>query len=269
MRQILLLLLLALGPLPALAAQPFDPARAVSIEHKEGVALPAEAAFTDEDGRTVRLGDLIRTGRPVLLVPVYYTCPNICGVTLATLYDRLSQAGYRPGDDFELVMISIDPSEGPADARQSRAKLAGQWPGLAAPGQGHFLTGSEEQIRRVMATIGFHYAWDEANRQYAHASAVAVLTGEGVLSRWLYGFSYEPTDLRLALTEAGQGRFGTLGDQILLLCCTFDPKSGTYNNVVMGGMRIFGIGFAALLLGSVGVLFRREQRQRQAGERRS
>lgn len=256
----LLTALIQVLPGPTRAAQPFDPTTAVAIDHKEGVAVPAEALFRDETGRPMPLGRLIRTGRPVLLVPLYYTCPNICGVTMATLFARLSEAGYRPGADFELVMLSIDPREGPKDAAKSRQDAARRWSGLAE--RAHFLTGDEPAIRQVTDAIGFHYAWDAANRQYAHASAVAVLTGAGVLNRWLYGFSYESGDLRLALTEAAKGRLGSLGDQILLLCCTFDPRTGTYSNAVMGGVRILGIGSAALLLGYVALCLWRERGRR-------
>jgi protein SCO1/2 len=125
----------------------------------------------------------------------------------------------------------------------------------------HLLTGTQPAIDAVTGALGFQYAWDEELGQYAHASAVAVLTPDGRLSRWLYGLSYQPEDLRLAVVEAGRGAVGTLTDRILLLCYHYDPATGRYGGLVWTGLRVGGGLTILALLGYGGALILRERKR--------
>jgi protein SCO1/2 len=115
----------------------------------------------------------------------------------------------------------------------------------------------------MAAALGFGYRFDEQLQQYAHSSAVAVITGDGRLSRWLYGLGYQPEDLRLALTEAGQGKLGELKEQLLLLCYHYDPQSGTYSSRIIGLLQVAGSATVLVLGGFIFLALRRDKRRRE------
>jgi protein SCO1/2 len=113
-----------------------------------------------------------------------------------------------------------------------------------------------------MQAAGYRYGWDSRIGQFAHIAAVAVLTPDGRVARWLYGIQPQGNDLRLALTEAGQGRIGDLGDQLLLLCYHYDPHTGRYGGLVWTLLRGGGVLTLVLLAGFVGAALIRERRGR-------
>ena len=255
MTRLLALLFILLNCGPAMA---FDPFASAGIDERHGAKLPLDLPFTDEIGTSVTLGAL-DGGKPILLAPVLHKCPNICGVTLSGLADAIAAQGFRPGTDFIVVAFGIDPEEGPADAATSLAELHRAHPKLSAVGV-HALTGTAANIRAVTDALGYRYGWDKSIGQYAHIAAVAVLTPDGRLSRWLYGLAPDPTDLKLALTEAGRGQLGDWRDQLLLLCYHYDPKTGRYGPAIWAALRFAGGATAALLLGLVAFAFLREGR---------
>jgi protein SCO1/2 len=234
---------------PAAANDRFDPFNAVDIEGTLGAALPLDAGFRDASGAAVTLGGLIGD-RPAVLAPVYYTCPNVCSVTLDAVMTALSAVPLRAGKDYIFIAYSIDPREGPADARKAREAALTRLRGKVDDAAFHFLTGPADSAARLSDAIGFGYEWDPQISQYAHAAAVATVTPDGRLSRWLYGLSYQPTDLRLALLEAGQGAIGDAADKLLLLCYRYDPKAGRYNELV-GSLLKAGGGLTVAAIGSL------------------
>lgn len=245
-RLILVAWLVLAAALPARAEQPFDPFD-VGFRPPEDARLPGEAELVDRFGRPVALSALLGE-RPVIFAPVYYTCPNICGVTLGGLFEALANVPLEPGRDFTVVAVSIHPGEGPAEARAAADEAMARYFGEAPVGSVRFLTGTEDQIARVMEAIGFDYRWDPEREEYSHAAGVAVATADGRLARWLPGVVFQPSDLRLAVLEAGEGRIGSLTDRLLLLCYHYDPASGQYNSIVQGSLQIGG-GLTVLVLG--------------------
>ncbi|KYO50567.1 SCO family protein [Tistrella mobilis] len=260
-----ILLTLILAALPAGAQAPFDPFDRAGIDPKPGARVPLDLAFRDQTGARVTLGEL-GGGRPILLAPVLHDCPNICGVTMAGLARAIQAQDYTAGRDFAVVAFGIDPHEGPETARASLDELTQGFPDLGH-GAMAALTGQAAQIRAVTDALGFRYAWDESIGQYAHVAAVAVLTADGRLARWLYGVAPEPTDLSLALTEAGEGRLGDWGDQLLLLCYHYDPKTGRYGSLVSWALRIGGSATVLAGAGLIGLAVLRERRRRSGGPR--
>jgi protein SCO1/2 len=242
----------------ATSAAPFDPFKAAGIDRRDGAAVPMDLPFLDQTGKATTLG-AIAAGRPLLLVPVLHDCPNICGVTLSGLAQSVAALGLEPGRDFEWVSFGIDPAEGPKQASASVAELAGRFPGHA--GRIHALTGKAGAVHAVTEGLGYRYAWDPAIGQYAHVAATAVLTKDGRLARWLYGVAPSPEDLRLALTEAGEGSVGSWADQLLLLCYHYDPKTGAYGSTVWTMLRIGGGATAATGLFLIGIALLRERRR--------
>jgi len=277
---------------PASAKAPFDPFASAGIEQKSGTQVPLNLRFRNDQGTIVSLGELIKQ-RPVILAPVYYRCPNVCGAQLASLFNLLTALSFEIGRDYEVIAFSFDPRETPADAQAERAKLRERWPQLADSPHAHFLTDStpvkqqshtaddnpsspgtasisppqttsQSSGAALAAAIGFRYRWDPDIQEFAHASAIATLSPAGKLARWLYGLGYQPDDMRLALTDAGEGRVGSLGDQLLLLCYHYNPRTGGYDNLVIGALQVGGIGTTLALGGFIGVTLWRERRKRRA-----
>src|SRR5262245_56184086 len=250
-------LLAAPAPLPT-ASQPL---RGIEIVDRPDAPLPLDVQVRDDAGREGALGAFFTPGRPVLLALVYYRCPMLCNLVLNGVVDGVKQAGPDPGQDFDVVALSIDPQETPELAA---AKKASYLKALGVPGAAarwHFLTAPPEAIDRVADAVGFRYRWDEATKQYAHAAGIFVVTPDGRLSRTFYGVKYPPRDLRLALVEASRGEVGTSMDRVLLDCYGWDRPSGRYGLAAMRLVRL-GSGITVLLLGGLLVaLWRRDVRR--------
>ncbi|KGM34407.1 electron transporter SenC [Inquilinus limosus MP06] len=238
-------------------AAAFDPFAGAGIDPKPGAQLPVDLPFTNESGAPATLRQLGR-GKPIVLAPVLHNCPNICGVTLGGLMSAVEAQSYRPGRAFAVVAFGIDPAEGPQDARKTVESLDQRNGGTTGI---HALTGTEADVRAVTDALGYRYAFDSGIGQYAHVAAVAVLTPDGRLARWLYGVAPDPTDLRLALTEAGRGTIGSFGDQLLLLCYHYDPTTGRYSSVIWLLLQVGGGATVLALSGFVGLAVLRERRR--------
>jgi protein SCO1/2 len=199
----------------------------VGFDQNLDAQLPLDAAFKDETGKDVKLGDYFAKGKPVILTLVYYECPMLCTEVLNGLVEAIRGVNFEPGKDYELVTISFDPGETPELAAAKKANYVKQYGKPGAEAGWHFLTGSEESIKRVTETVGFRYLYDEESDQYAHASGIVVATPKGRTARYFYGMTYPSKDLRLGLVEASQNRIGNPVDYILLLCYHYDPLTGS------------------------------------------
>jgi len=237
--------------------------REVGFDQRLGETLPLDAAFRDESGREVRLGDYFGR-KPVVLNLVYFDCPMLCTVSLNGLESALQVLSFLPGREFELVTISFDAKEGPALAAQKKKAhlMRLQRPG-AAEGW-HFLTGGAAAIQAVSRAIGFRYAWDAETRQFAHPAGLVVLTPDGRIARYLYGIEYAPKDLRLALVEAGEGKVGGPVDKLLLYCYRYNPVTGRYGAAIMAILRLAAGLTMLALFGFIFLAWRRERRAARA-----
>jgi protein SCO1/2 len=237
----------------------------IGIQQRLNATVPLDTTFRNEQGSEVRLSQYFQ-GRPVLLVPVYYTCPMLCSQVLSGVVAGLRPLSLVPGRDFEIVAFSFNPSETPADATRERDLYTQRYSRRAGVAGWHFLTGSPESIKAVTDAIGFHYRYDTALKIFVHGSGVMILTPEGKISRYLYGVEYEPKDLKLGMVEASNGKIGSPADQILLFCYHYDPTTGKYTTTVLRILRLAGI--LTLLLMGVGFFFywRIEQRRNAVRE---
>ena len=258
-------LALALGA--AAAAPAAEPAEAPSILQKVeivehlGDQVPLDAAFRDQQGRTVTLGELLAGDKPVVMALVYYECPMLCGLVLGGLARGMRQTGLELGRDFRAVSVSFDPREKPGLALVRQTAYLQSMGRPEATGDWRFLTGEEPQIEKVTGAVGFEYAYDESTKQFAHAAAIMVLAPGGKISRYLYGVEYPGRDLRLALVEAGQGRVGTSFDKFLLTCYRYDPAARRYVPYALGFVKVGAVLVALLLGGALAVYWRREARK--------
>lgn len=233
------------------------------VEHL-GDTLPLDLEFENEEGETVTLGQYFDGERPVIVTLGYYNCPMLCDLVLNGLVEGLKKIPYVPGEDFDIVTVSIDPREGPDLAKAKKANYLEQLGNPEAGAGWHFLTGERENIKKLAGTIGFGYRYDPDKMQYAHGAAIYLASPEGKLTRYLYGIQFPPKQLRLGLTEAGEGKTGTVVDRFLLRCYHFDPDSRKYGVYVWGVMRIGG-GLTVLVIATMLiVLWRRDRRRGDA-----
>ena len=232
--------------------------RDVGIDQKLNEQVPLDLPFLDETGKSVRLRDYFRE-RPVVLALVYFECPMLCTQVLNGLLRSLQNLNLDVGSQFEVLAVSINPRETP-DLALAKQKIYTEIYGRPGASAGwHFLTGQQPAIERLAKSVGYRYAYDPVSGQYAHATAIMVLTPEGKISRYFYGIEYPSRDLRLGLVEASAGKIGSPVDQVLLFCYHYDPATGKYGLVISRIVRAAGLATALALGVFMLVMFRREQ----------
>jgi len=235
------------------------PLRDVGFDQKLGAQLPLDSAWRDSSGRELELGQLFGE-RPVLLAPVYYECPMLCTQVLNGVVRGLRGMDFEPGQEFELVAVSIDPGETPAlAASKLKSYVAEYGRAETAPGW-HFLTGDAMAIERLTGSIGFRYSYDARTGQYAHAAGIVLATPDGRVARYLFGIEYAPRDLKLGLVEASGGSIGSPVDKLLLYCFHYDPATGRYGAMTLNLVRLGGVVTLVALAGFVLLALRRERR---------
>lgn len=230
----------------------------IDVEQKLGTTLPMDARFRDELGKEVTLGALIGD-RPVVIAPVYYECPMLCSLVLEGFVKALRPLGFTPGKEFDVIVMSFDPGEGPDLALRKKAAYLTLYGKEETAGGWHFLTGNEEEIRRVTDAIGFRYRYDPERDEYAHAASLVLATPEGKLARYFFGVEYSTRDLRLGLVEAAAGKIGSVVDQFLLYCYHYDPSVGRYSAAVLNLVRLGGIATVSAMLVGFMAMRRREK----------
>jgi protein SCO1/2 len=212
----------------------------VRIDQRLNEQIPLDLVFSDETGRPVKLGQYFGS-KAVILALVYYECPMLCNEILNGLLSSIKAISFNLGEHYSIVTVSFNPNERPELAAAKKANYIERY-GRNRPAEGwHFLTGDQSSIEALTNAVGFHYAYDPQTKQYAHASAIMILTPQGRLSRYFYGIEYAPKDLRLGLVEASEGKIGSPVDQLLLYCFHYDPVTGKYSAVVMNIVRLSGI----------------------------
>jgi len=232
----------------------------VGITQNLNTQIPPELAFRDETGKTVQIGDYFGK-KPIVLSLVYFDCPALCTEVLNGELRTMKAISLDLGKDFEAVTVSFEPKDTPALAKAKRDVYAGQYGRPDAAEHWHFLTGDQTSIDALTNAVGFHYAYDAAIRQYAHAAAILVLTPDGRIDRYFYGVQYPARDVRLGLVEASQGKIGTVTDHAMLYCYQYDPMTGKYGVVVINVLRAAG-GLTVLILGIFMIIMFLRERKR-------
>lgn len=257
-------LLVLVGGVPAAVGQalPSDSSEAaprdralakVSLEQKLDNQVPGELVFTDSRGVDVQLERYFDGDKPVVLALGYVNCPNLCTLVHKAMVDSLEQLSMRMGEDYRVVSVSLDPDEPLQLTRSARQRYLQQY-GKEGAGDGwHSLVGDKESIERLADAVGFGYAYDAGQDQYAHPGLLTILTPQGKVSRYLYGVQYPPADLRLALLDASEGSIGSPVDQVLMRCFHYDPATGKYSVAILEVMRMAG-GVTVVVI-AVGLLF--------------
>ena len=236
----------------------------ISIEQKLNTQIPLNLEFRDETGKLVHLGDYFGK-RPVVLSLVYYQCKILCPEEIDGLVGALEMLKFNPGRDFNVVLVSIDASETPAIAAREKAFYMKRYGRPQDVNGWHFLTGQEPAIRALASAVGFGYVPmqgpDGKMTQFAHASAVELVTPEGKLAQYYLGVEFSPKDLQLGLIESSHGTIGSPVENLLTYCFQYDP---TQNRHTLMYIRIFQAGWVLTVLALATFLivnFRRDIRQ--------
>jgi protein SCO1 len=223
--------------------------RDVGIDQNLNHQIPLDLTFRDETGKTVQLRQYFGK-KPVVLSLVYFGCPMLCTMVEDGLLQSLKRVSFNVGDQFNVLTVSFDPHDTPEIAKAKKAVYVGLYGRPGADAGWHFLTGDQASIKALTHAVGFRYAYDPQSGQFAHATAVMVLTPQGKLARYFYGIQYPPGGLRLSLVEASQEKIGSPVDAILLFCCAYNPATGKYGLLVSRLLMIAG-GLTVLTIGAL------------------
>ncbi len=240
----------------------------VGITEYLNASIPLDLEFEDQLGKMIRLGDYFnRENRPVILNLGYYGCPMLCGLVINGMMDGMRGLNWTPGEEYEVVTLSIDPLESHTLAKLKQQNYIKEFGRPSAVKGWHFLTGREKEITELTDAVGFGFAWNDERKEYAHAACLFVCTPDGRISRYLYGIEHSPKDLRLALLEASEGKYGSAFDKILMYCYYYDSAKGIYTpaarKIMMGGGYLAVLGLGTMLF----VYWRREAKRKKPSHR--
>lgn len=236
----------------------------VGIAQRLNTQLPLNLVFKDDAGQPVHIGDYFGK-RPAILALVYYRCPMLCSEELDGLTGALQMVRYTPGKDFDIIVASIDPDEGPDLAAAKKRSYLRRYGRPETANGWHFLTGSQASIDALTQAVGFKYVKMQVpgsnTTQYAHASSIQIVTPEGKLAQYYMGVEYSPKDMLLGLNEASNNRIGSPVDNILTYCYHYDPQANRHSLIVARVVQLGGFFTILILGGFMYLMFRRDYRQ--------
>jgi protein SCO1 len=237
----------------------------VTFRPELNTQMPLETAFTDENGKSVQLGQYFHQQKPVLLAFVYYGCPMLCTQLEQGVVGSLRMLSFNPGRDYDVVFLSFDDRDTPKMAAAKKKASLDHFRRPETAAGWHFLTGSKESIGTVTNAANFHFNFDTKNNLFAHASGIMLLTPDGRISRYFYGVEFPGRDLRLGLVDASQGKIGTPVDKMLLFCFQYDPSTARYSATILSVMRLMAVATVAGLLIMI-LIFRRRDKNKRAAQ---
>ena len=254
-----ILFLLPASPASAQVTGELDPIYdGVGVDQQLGATIPLDVLFKNEKGEEVTLGAYFGDERPVIVNLVYHSCPMLCNLLMDGFTKSLKELEWTPGGTFEIVTISIDPTDSYQLASEKKQHYLEQLGRPEAAEGWHFLTGSQESIDRVATSIGFRYKWLDEIEQFVHPAIITVVTPEGVISRYIQGLEFQSRDVRLALVEASDGTIAEPADLIALYCLQYDPESNSYVAHASNLMRLGGF-LTVVVLGMILFVFWRRE----------
>lgn len=236
----------------------------IGVNENLGDTLPLDLRFANSEGDSVSIAELIESGKPVLLNPLYYECPVLCSLVLDAVFKAVDELSWSPGKDYTIISFSIDPDEGPELAASSKKQYLDHLNRPGAEKGWHFLTGNEKEIKELTEAVGFAYMYDEKLGEYVHPASIMMISPEGVITRYLYGAVFKEFDVRSALHEAADGTIGSTLDRVVLNCFTYDPDSQSYVPVAVNIMKLGGLATAIFLGIFLSVFWRRERGSSQS-----
>jgi protein SCO1 len=230
----------------------------VDMIERLGGFIPLDLTFNNEDGEEVALSTYFDGRTPVVINMIYHNCPMLCNIMLNGLTESLRDMAWVPGNEFRVLTVSFASDETPELAARQKESYLRTLDKPGAENGWHFLTGTEENIQALAASIGFEYKWVEEAQEYAHPAVLTFAGGDGKITRYLYGLTYSERNMRNALIEASEGRVGTTFDRVLLFCLIYDSSKQSYVIHPMNVMKLGGF-LTLLILGSLLFIFWRRE----------
>lgn len=236
----------------------------VGIDQKLNAPVPLDLMFRDESNQLTPLRTYFGD-KPVVIEFVYFKCTSLCPMSMQESVDSLKRVSLEPGKDYDVVVVSFDPSDTPAIATEQKARYAKAFGRPSFNAGWHFLTGTQDSISKFASAIGFRYHWDEASKQFVHAGGIMVATPDGHLARYFYGIQYAPQDMRMALIDASKHKIESPVDYVLLFCFHYDATQGKYTLAIVNILKLAAGLTLASLVGLVFFLMRNEKQKRRNG----
>jgi protein SCO1 len=243
------------------------PVSGAEITERLGQSVTIDSIFlVNETGDTLSMAEILIPGKPIILNMGYFDCPKLCGLVTNGMLAGMKQTIWTPGNEYQVLTISLDPNEGYELAAEKRQNYLKSFDRPGAETGWSFLTGSDANLNELMKQTGFGFVWDESSEQFIHAAALVVLSPEGVITRYLYGIQFPELQLRNALYEAADGKVGSTIDKIVLYCFEYDPFSNSYVPQAINMMKLGGL-VTMLGLGIfLGLFWLRERRAKRTSQ---
>ncbi len=230
----------------------------IDIEDRRGAQLPLATPLRDAAGRPVRVADYVDGKHPLVVVLAYFECPMLCSMVINGALTEMKALRWTAGEEYRVLVVSFDPRD-TVDAAAAKQRNYQDAYGRPIGARGFdFDIGEKADVAALAGALGFHYRWDEATKQFAHAAGAFVVTPDGHLSRTLYGLSFP--DLRLALLEASEGKIGSAIDRVLLFCFHYDPDAKGYKLATQRLVKASGV-LTMLALGAMLLVLWRSERR--------
>ncbi len=241
-----------------------DVGKNIGVRSKTGDFIPGDITFNDEENRFVEIGRYFDGKQPVMLSFNYSNCPKLCSVQLENMTSTLLQIGFKVGEDFQVVSVSIDPNEQTSRARKTKEKYTDQYNQPGTEDGWHFLTGKKANIKRLTDTCGFEFKYVPSQKLFSHPPVFILVSPEGKIVRYIHGLDYDPDTIEKALIESAAGKIGSPINMLAygMGCFLYDPATGKYAFQAMSIMRIGAlITVIALIVGLVPYWFLRRGNQ--------
>jgi protein SCO1/2 len=230
---------------PLAASEVPDQIKNVGIKEQLGKKIDLNLAFVDENGQSVTLSRYLSVGRPLIISPVYYSCPGLCNFHLNGLVDGLKGLDWSVGQKFDVVAISFDSKETPDLAKDKKANYMKSYGRPGTESGFHFLTATEDVIQNFTSSVGFEFKWNDQSKEWSHASAAIIISPDGTISRYLPGIVFEPKNIKLAVNEASEGKVGSLMDSLILYCFQYNPHKSEYT---LAAVQIMKLGAVLMII---------------------
>lgn len=236
--------------------------QSIDVDNQLGNKVTDTIEIINQDNKKMALGDFFNNKKPIILLMAYYECPMLCSMVLNGLSEAIDKADLSPGDDFDVLTVSIDPTENPELSLKKKNNYMESYFKDRTSDFWTFSTATVENINKLTDEIGFRFSYDQSTKQYAHPAVIYILTPEGVISRQLFGIKPDPMDLTLAVNEASGGNVSDIYDKILLYCYRYDPSSGSYSLVATNVMKLAGVSTLLVIFSFLSFFWYREKRAR-------
>lgn len=230
---------------------------AVGFIQKLSETIPADLVFRNQRDEEVAIRSAVE-GKPTVLVMSWLECPNLCSMLLDNLATVVKKLPFGR-DDYNVLVVSIDPRESPENSRRAIKRLSDKYGSIV--NDWVFLTGEQPAIDSLSEAVGFRYEYDAEDDTYAHPAGFVVISPDGTVSRYMFRMEPSAPDMKLALLDAAEGDIGSPVDQIVLRCYRFDADSGRYNFAVMRVIQVVALIFIIAMVALVWWMRRRNARK--------